>query len=70
MIGSILLKKIAEAFDLNPEMIHETTTDLNQSRTRPMKVKMKLDKLKSSISTKILSLDEQLDSMRNNYHVV
>ena len=63
-------KKIAEAFDLNPEMIHETTTDLNQSRTRPMKVKMKLDKLKSSISTKILSLDEQLDSMRNNYHVV
>ena len=63
-------KKIAKAFDLNPEMIHETTTDLNQSRTRPMKVKMKLDKLKSSISTKILSLDEQLDSMRNNYLVV
>ena len=51
-------------------MIHEITTDLIQSRTRPMKVKMKLDKLKSSISTKILSLDEQLDSMRNNYHIV
>jgi dTDP-4-dehydrorhamnose reductase len=63
-------KKIAKAFDLNPEMIHEITTDLIQSRTRPMKVKMKLDKLKSSISTKILSLDEQLDSMRNNYHIV
>ena len=63
-------KKIAKAFDLNPEMIHETTTDLNQSHTRPMKVQMKLDKLKSSISTKILSLDEQLDSMRNNYHIV
>ena len=51
-------------------MIHETTTDLDQSRTRPMYVKMKLDKLESSISTKILSLDEQLDSMKNNYHIV
>ena len=63
-------KKIAKAFCLNPEMVHKTTTNLHQSHTRPMEANMKLDKLKSVISTKVLSLDEQLDSMRSNYRMM
>ena len=63
-------KKIAKAFCLNPEMVHKTTTNLHQSHTRPMEANMKLNKLKSVISTKVLSLDEQLDSMRSNYRMM
>ncbi len=62
-------KKIAKAFCLNPDMVHKTTTSLQQSQTRPMEANLKLDKLKSMIPTNVLSLDDQLDLMRSNYHV-
>ena len=59
-------KKIAEAFSLDPNLIHEiSTTELNQSIRRPLQVKLNLNKIKSQISIKILSLDEQLDIMKN-----
>ena len=50
-------------------MVHKTTTSLQQSQTRPMEANLKLDKLKSVIPTNVLSLDDQLDLMRSNYHV-
>ena len=59
-------KKIAIKFSLDVNLIHEvSTSELNQIITRPLEVKLNLNKIKSHISTELLSLDEQLDIMKN-----
>lgn len=59
-------KKIAKTFSLNPNLIQKTSTkELNQSITRPLRLNLNLEKIKSHTSTKILTLDEQLDIMKN-----
>ena len=59
-------KKIAKTFSLNPNLIQKISTkELNQSITRPLRLNLNLEKIKSHTSTKILTLDEQLDIMKN-----
>ena len=60
--------KIAESFSLDKTLIQKVSTnDLNQKISRPLEINLNLKKLKSSINTKILSLDEQLDYLKNSY---
>jgi dTDP-4-dehydrorhamnose reductase len=57
--------KIAEVFLLNRKLIKKiSTAELNQKIKRPLEVNLDLKKLKSIITTKIFSLDEQLDLMK------
>lgn len=59
--------KIAEFFSLDKTLIEKiSTSDLNQKISRPLEVNLNLKKLKSSINTKILSLDEQLNYLKNS----
>ena len=61
--------KIAKAFGLEGSLIKGVSSEeLNQKARRPKNVNLKLDKLKQNITTKVLSLDEQLDIMRKNYN--
>jgi len=60
--------KIAESFSLDKTLIQKVSTNnLNQKISRPLEINLNLKKLKSSINTKILSLDEQLDYLKNSY---
>ena len=60
--------EIAKAFGLNSSLIEGVeSSQLNQKATRPKKVQLELTKIKSEISTKILSLKEQLEIMRSQY---
>ena len=57
--------KIAEVFLLNRKLIKKiSTAELNQKIKRPLEVNLDLKKLKSIITTKIFSLDVQLDLMK------
>ncbi len=59
-------KKIANAFCLDPSLIREVS--INDSKIqRPTKINLNLEKIKSKISTKLYTLDEQLELMRSNY---
>jgi len=57
--------KIAKVFSLDENLIQKiSTSELNQQIKRPLKIQMNLKKLKSVISTKILSLEDQLNYMK------
>jgi len=57
--------KIAKVFLLDENLIQKiSTSELNQKIKRPLKIQMNLKKLKSVISTKILSLEDQLNYMK------
>ena len=59
--------KIAESFSLDKTLIQKVSTnDLNEKISRPLEINLNLKKLKSLIKTKILSLDEQLDYLKNS----
>jgi len=59
--------KIAESFSLDKTLIQKVSTnDLNEKISRPLEINLNLKKLKSLINTKILSLDEQLDYLKNS----
>lgn len=60
-------KKVAKAFCLNPTLINGITTPSNSLIQRPLKVNLNLNKLKSTIATNPLTLDEQLNLMRTDY---
>ena len=60
-------QKIAKAFCLNPDLIHGVITPLTSVIQRPLKVNLNLNKLKSVITTNLLTLDEQLNLMRKDY---
>ena len=60
-------RKIAKAFCLNPDLIHGITTESNSLIQRPLKVNLSLNKLKSTIATNPLTLEEQLNLMRKDY---
>ena len=62
-----LAKNIAKAFCLDPSLIKKIKTKRNSAIKRPLKVNLDLTKLKSVISTKPMTLDEQLNSMRKDY---
>lgn len=60
--------EIAKAFGLNSSLIEGIkSSQLNQKAIRPKRVQLELSKIKSEISTKILSLKEQLEIMRSQY---
>jgi len=60
--------KIAQAFGYNSSLIEGVETkDLNQKAIRPKHAKLNLDKIRSVVSTNLLSLDEQLDILRKDF---
>jgi len=60
--------EITKAFGLDSSLIQSVTTEeLNLKATRPLNVNLNLEKIKSVISTKILSLNEQLDIMKTDF---
>ena len=60
--------EITKAFGLDSSLIKSVTTEeLNLKATRPLNVNLNLEKIKSVISQKILSLNEQLDVMKIDF---
>ena len=59
-------KKIAKIFRFNPNLINEISLN-NSEIVRPQKINLNLEKIKSKIDTKLLTLDEQLQLMHRKY---
>ena len=60
--------EVTKAFGLDSSLIKSVTTEeLNLKATRPLNVNLNLEKIKSVISQKILSLNEQLDVMKIDF---
>ncbi len=58
-------KKIAETFSLDTNLINKVSTaHLNQPIKRPYKIQLDLKKITSIVSTKLLTLDEQLSFLK------
>lgn len=57
--------RIAETFDLNPEYIVETTTtELAQVALRPLRSGFMLDKIKTELGLKMMTIDESLKVLK------
>tara|TARA_B110001454_G_scaffold13402_2_gene12162 strand:- start:105 stop:998 length:894 start_codon:yes stop_codon:yes gene_type:complete len=60
-------KKIAETFSLDSSFIHEVSTaELHQPIKRPSRIQLDFKKIQSTVSTKLLTLNEQLESIKNS----
>ena len=59
-------QKIAQYFCLNSKMIKPNSSN-SDGIPRPLRINLNLEKLKSHVSTKMLSLDEQLEYMTSSY---
>jgi dTDP-4-dehydrorhamnose reductase len=57
-------KKIAKAFCLNPDLINGIVIKPNFSIEKSLKINLNLNKLKSTITTSPLTINEQLNQMR------
>ncbi|MCF7807902.1 MAG: dTDP-4-dehydrorhamnose reductase [Candidatus Marinimicrobia bacterium] len=62
-------QQVADVFGLRTELIHAiSTSDLNQAAPRPMKCGLICDKIEEKLGVKILSIQEELELLKEELH--